>query len=178
LVACRWAGLYCKKTSHPPTPAGGFRIFWLHAAGRALCCKNTQLSLSPAAAGGFRKFWLHAAGRACTVKMKESLYNPQGVGLLTARLAIRNFVPAGRQNRKEDDRLLAARTARGKKKWLGFIYTGKGERAAWCFLTPAQLGLLLRSPQDKVNDPGSNPNSTGLFQAGGWALFLLQPEAG
>ena len=151
MVACRWA---------------------------SLCCKNTQPSLSPAAAGGFRKFWLHAAGRACTVKMQASLYTPQGVGLLAARAAIRNFVPAERQNRKEDDRLLAARTARGKKKWLGFIYTGKGGGAAWCFLTPAQLGLLLRSPQDKVDDPGSNPNSTGLFQAGGWALFLLQPEAG
>ena len=177
MVACRWASLYCKKTSHPPTPAGGFRIFWLHAAGRA-CAVKIPSPLSPAAAGGFRKFWLHAAGRACTVKMQASLYTPQGLGLLAARAAIRNFVPAGRQNRKEDDRLPAARTARGKKKWLGFIYTGKGEKAAWCFLTPAQLGLLLRSPQDKVDDPGSNPNSTGLFQAGGWALFLLQPEAG
>ena len=114
-------------------------------------------------------------GELILKKVQASLYNPQGVGLLTARAAIRNFVPAGRQNRKEDDRLLAARTARGKKKWLGFIYTGKGGKAAWCFLTP---GLLLRSPQDKVDDPGSNPNSTGLFQAGGWALFLLQPEAG
>ena len=177
MVACRWAGLYCKKTSHPPTPAGGFRIFWLHAAGRA-CAVKIPSPLSPAAAGGLRKFWLHAAGRACTVKMQASLYNPKEVGFLAARAALRNFVPAGRQNRKEDDRLLAARTARGKKKWLGFIYTGKGERAAWCFLTPAQLGLLLRNPQDKVDDPGSNPNSTGLFQAGGWALFLLQPEAG
>ena len=176
MVACRWAGLYCKKTSHPPTPAGGFRIFWLHAAGRA-CAVKIPSPLSPAAAGGFRKFWLHAAGRACTVKMQASLYTPQGLGLLAARAAIRTFC-ASRETKQERRRYISGGAARGKKKWLGFIYTGKGEKAAWCFLTPAQLGLLLRSPQDKVDDPGSNPNSTGLFQAGGWALFLLQPEAG
>ena len=74
-----------------------------------------------------------AAGRACTVKMQVSLYTPQGVGLLAARAAIRNLVPAGRQNRKEDDRLLAARTARGKKKWLGLYTRGRGKKLPGVF---------------------------------------------
>ena len=147
----------------PPSPplaaAGGLRNFWSHAAGRActvkktatppplpgalgyfgciplgeLCAVKIPSPLSPAAAGGFRKFWLHAAGRACTVKTQAFLYNPQGVGLLAARAAIRNFVPAGRQNRKEDDRLPAARTARGKKKWLGLYTRGRGKKLPGVF---------------------------------------------
>ena len=137
VAACRWASSHYKKTQPPHAAAGGIRKFWSHAAGRACTVKKPATPpplpgalgyfgcmplgelfavkipspLSPAAAGGFRKFWLHAAGRACTVKMQASLYTPQGLGLLAARAAIRTFVPAGRQNRKEDDILLAARPA-------------------------------------------------------------------
>ena len=73
--------------------------------------------------------------------------------------------------------LRTAQMAHGKKSSWGLYTTKKGETAALCFLTPAQLGSPLavggatRSPQDKVNDPGSNP-TTGLFQAGGWASFF------
>ena len=73
--------------------------------------------------------------------------------------------------------LAAARAARGKKSSWGLYTAKQRKKVALCFLTPAQLGSPLavggatRSPQDKVNDPGSNP-TTGLFQAGGWASFF------